>query len=289
MDIKMIVTDLDGTLLCSNKNISERLEKALLACRRKGIKIACATGRGPSVDLKAPSHLFDAKISNNGAVARIKDERVYYRPVPWQIARPMLIEFDKRGYQVSVEQHYNQFTNFDPSDNDTATRSIGFTISDFSTLEEDAEKIYIPLKGFDVETETEFINSLLPNSLWVTVCSINQLVQIMHKDATKAKATAALANIWGIDSSNIVAFGDDFNDVDMFDYAGVSVAMGNAIDQVKAVADYICDTNDNDGMAKWLEENVRCVSNCQATTLNQKQMKNHAPNGKSPEHQRLWA
>ena len=256
MDIRMIVTDLDGTLLCSNKYISERLEKALIECRRKGIKIACATGRGRSVDVIAPSHLFAGKISNNGAVARIEDERVYYCPVPWAVARPMLKEFDKRGYPVSVEQHDNQFTNFDPTDNDSATRSIGFTISDFSSLEEDAEKIYIPLQGFDVEVETAFIKSLLPDSLWVTVCSINQLVQIMHKDATKAKATAALANIWGIDPSNIVAFGDDFNDMDMLDYAGVSVAMGNALDRVKAVADYICDTNDNDGMAKWLDENI---------------------------------
>ena len=53
-----------------------------------------------------------------------------------------------------------------------------------------------------------------------------------------------------------MAFGDDFNDVDMLDYAGVSVAMGNAPDQVKLVADYICDTNNNDGMAKWIEENL---------------------------------
>ena len=123
--------------------------------------------------------MFDAKISNNGAVARIKEERVYYCPVPWPVARPMLKAFDKRGYLVSVEQHYNQFTNFDPTDDDSATRSIGFTISDFSTLEEDAEKIYIPLQGFDVEAEMAYIRSLIPDNLWVTICSSSHLVQIM--------------------------------------------------------------------------------------------------------------
>jgi hydroxymethylpyrimidine pyrophosphatase-like HAD family hydrolase len=57
-----------------------------------------------------------------------------------------------------------------------------------------------------------------------------------------------------------VAFGDDLNDIDMLNHAGVSVAMGNALDEVKAVADYVCDTNDNDGLAKWLEENVSCLN-----------------------------
>jgi len=57
-------------------------------------------------------------------------------------------------------------------------------------------------------------------------------------------------------ASEITAFGDDLNDIDMLEFSGISVAMVNALDNVKAVADYICDTNDNDGVAKWLEENL---------------------------------
>ena len=78
----------------------------------------------------------------------------------------------------------------------------------------------------------------------------------MHKDATKANAVAALSRYWNIAQSEIVAFGDDLNDIDLLTYAGVGVAVANALDEVKAVADDICDTNDNDGVAKWLEENV---------------------------------
>ncbi len=58
----------------------------------------------------------------------------------------------------------------------------------------------------------------------------------------------------GIDS--VVAFGDDINDQEMVKNSGIGVAVANAIDEVKAVADYICDSNDNDGVAKWLEKNV---------------------------------
>jgi hydroxymethylpyrimidine pyrophosphatase-like HAD family hydrolase len=78
----------------------------------------------------------------------------------------------------------------------------------------------------------------------------------MHRDATKAKAVAAVANYLDIEQTEIVAFGDDANDIDLLQYCGVSVAVSNAINEVTAVADHICDDNDNDGVAKWLEENV---------------------------------
>ena len=53
-----------------------------------------------------------------------------------------------------------------------------------------------------------------------------------------------------------VAFGDDYNDIEMLRDCGIGVAVANAIPEVKTAADYICDTNDNDGVAKWLEERV---------------------------------
>jgi hydroxymethylpyrimidine pyrophosphatase-like HAD family hydrolase len=65
-----------------------------------------------------------------------------------------------------------------------------------------------------------------------------------------------LAEHWRITRSEIAAFGDDLNDIDMLNYAGISVAVGNAIDEAKASADYICGDGDDDGVAKWLEENV---------------------------------
>jgi hydroxymethylpyrimidine pyrophosphatase-like HAD family hydrolase len=80
--------------------------------------------------------------------------------------------------------------------------------------------------------------------------------QIMHRNATKSQAIATLAAHWDIKSEEIVAFGDDLNDIDMLQYAGIGIAMGNALDDVKAVSDYVCDTNENDGIAKWLEENI---------------------------------
>ena len=97
-------------------------------------------------------------------------------------------------------------------------------------------------------------NNLPKNSYMFT--SRDNITFVSHKEAVKSKATAALAEHWGIKASEIVAFGDDLIDIDILEWSGVGVAMGNALGEVKAVADYICDTNENDGVAKWIEENV---------------------------------
>ena len=59
-----------------------------------------------------------------------------------------------------------------------------------------------------------------------------------------------------VDINSFVAFGDDVNDIDMVQRCGIGVAVSNAIDAVKEVADYICDSNDDDGVAKWIELNL---------------------------------
>ncbi len=66
----------------------------------------------------------------------------------------------------------------------------------------------------------------------------------------------AIAEHYNVSTSTFAAFGDDVNDLEMIQNCGVGIAVANAIDEIKAVADDICDTNDHDGVAKWLEEHV---------------------------------
>ena len=82
------------------------------------------------------------------------------------------------------------------------------------------------------------------------------IAMIMHNGATKSKAVAALARQWGISQSEIVAFGDHLNDIDMLTYAGIGVATSGALDEAKAAADYVCGSCDEDGVAQWIEENI---------------------------------
>jgi Cof subfamily protein (haloacid dehalogenase superfamily) len=250
VDIKMIVTDLDGTLLRTNKSISEQTKLVLEQCRKRGVKVVYATGRGGSVGGVAPAELFDGRITMNGAVAIIDETVVYNRLIPYQTARPLLMACDKHGLKTTSERSGMHYANFIVSDEwPTITN---FQMVDFSQHDMDAEKLYAIIRNHE---DAELIKRHLPASLYLTI-SRDGLAQVMHKDATKSRAVSVLARLWDIAPEGIVAFGDDMNDIDMLNFAGTAVIMDNALDEVKAVADHICDTNDNDGVAKWLEENV---------------------------------
>jgi len=251
----MIVTDLDGTLLRTDKTISERTIDTLRRCQAAGIKTVYATGRGSSADAVVPPELFDGKITMNGATAKVGDKIVHSSLIPCLTARPLLLACDKRGLKMTSEIGGKHYTNFTiPTEWQDIVHN--WEITDFSKHNRDAEKIYT----YDLTAgDVAFITETLPADLYM-VMAVDGLAMITHKNATKAKAVAALAKLWRIEPAEIVAFGDDLNDIDLLNYAGVSVAMGNALKDVKTAATRICDTNDNDGVAKclqkMLEENV---------------------------------
>lgn len=248
--IKMIVTDLDGTLLRTDKTISDFTRATLAQCRSAGIRVVYATGRGGSAKQVAPSDLFDGRITMNGAVACEHDTIVYSRLIPYMTARPLLIACDGHGLKSSSELSGMHYANFAVTD--VWQFITTYEITDFSRHAVDAEKLYMITTGPE---DVAFIEKHIPDSLYMTV-SRDKLAQIMHKEATKSKAVAVLAGRWGIAQTEIAAFGDDLNDMDLLTYAGVGVAVGNAVTEVRAAADCICPTNDEDGLATWIKENV---------------------------------
>ena len=248
--VKMIVSDLDGTLLRSEKFISEYTKRILSRCREAGIKTVYATARGASAAVLAPSELFDGEITMNGAVARVGDEVVYKRLIPCLTARPILLACAERGMKSSTEYGGTFYSNFNAAEL-WPHMSYSKTV-DLSIHDKDAEKLSILVQNDD---EADFIESLLPEELYMNVSS-DGLAMVMHKEAAKSKAAAALARMWGIEQAEIAAFGDELNDIDMLSYAGTGVAMANALCEVKAIAGCTCMSNDEDGVAAWLEENV---------------------------------
>jgi Cof subfamily protein (haloacid dehalogenase superfamily) len=248
--MKMIVFDLDETLLRKDKSISEYTKSILKQCRESGIKIVYATGRGGSAERVAPSSLFDAKITMNGAMVQVDEVIIHNCLIPYNIARPVLVACDQRGLKTASNissMHYSNFVTSDEWPNIT-----NYKIVDFSKHDIDAEKLYAIVNNID---DVNYIENHLPKDLYVTVSKDN-MAQIMHKDATKSKAISELARFWNIAQSQIIAFGDDLNDIDMLSYAGTGIAMENARNEVKAVADFTCQSNEEDGVAKWIAENI---------------------------------
>lgn len=216
--IKMIVTDLDGTLLREDKTVSERNRLALLRCRELGIKVFFATGRSYRTKV-VPQDWFDGYVRSNGAYAYAGETVVYRRTFSDETMRYILDVCNQRC--ITTKPRLD-------------------------------EQIHLPdIKPIDAE----YVNSKLPADLYLIVLK-EGFGQIMHKEATKVKAIEALARYWGINKTEIVAFGDDLNDIDMLSWAGNGVAMGNALDEAITAADEICLNNEEDGIAVWIEQNV---------------------------------
>ena len=255
MNIKMIVSDLDGTLLRTDKTISEYTKNIIHHCRNKGIKFAYATARGGSAERLVSDCLADGKIRMNGAVAKIGDKVIYDRLITYNLTRSFLSACDEKGMLITAESYGENYSIHYVNKHMHNSRYDKHQILiDVSQHNVDSEKIYIVDLTPDDE---EFIINNLPNDLYFVMAREgNGFGMIMHKDATKAKAVSALADFWKIKQSEIVAFGDDLNDIDLLSFAGIGVAMENALDKVKGVADYICSSNDDDGVAKWIEENL---------------------------------
>lgn len=260
--IKMLVIDLDDTLLHTNKTISEFTEATLKKAHTSGLKIVFATGRPIRTVRNFLEQVnCDAVICHNGAVTLIDNEVIgQHYTVPNKEAVRILNNMKQRypDKKLSVEINDKIYANFDvmmfwgKGENDKAILKNTFIWTDFTDLPGyDADKVIIELSS---EEEYKAIMALLPNDLYGLRSDGGKLCMIMNKAATKLNAVKNLAEEWNIPITDIAAFGDDYNDTLLLEQCGIGIAMKNAIPDVIKIADAIADTNNNDGVAKYISE-----------------------------------
>lgn len=127
------------------------------------------------------------------------------------------------------------------------------TAADFAELEgKKADKVIIEVSSMeDMERYKEFLS----DDLYIQL-SENKIGMIMKKNATKSNGIIFLAQSYGINIDDVICFGDDYNDIDMLTLCGTGICMANGVQKAKDAADVLCDTNENDGVAKWIKENI---------------------------------
>jgi Cof subfamily protein (haloacid dehalogenase superfamily) len=252
MPIRMLVTDLERTLLRTDKTISEYTASILNRCKEHGIKVVFATARPKRTIPYLSSVDADAVIVHNGAVTYVNDKLFHHFGIDSAVKNQVLkaISNDYPNTNLSVEIDEVLYANFDVSvywGNTQATRT------DFTNLpDKTADKIIIGISSPD---EVQWFAKYLTDDLYIEM-NEGILALIMHKNATKLSAVQSVATHFNIDISEIAAFGDDYNDIGMLRECGLGIAVANALDDAKAAADDVCDSNDNDGVARWIEENL---------------------------------
>ena len=115
--------------------------------------------------------------------------------------------------------------------------------------------MYKLIEGISSPDDIGRIAALLSPGLYVQRCE-ETLALVMARSATKLNGIRQVAAAHGIPLEHVAAFGDDVNDVEMLRACGVGVAVANALSEVRTAADCVCGANDEDGMARWLEENA---------------------------------
>lgn len=252
---KLIVLDLDGTTLRNDKMVSEYTTNTLFKAKEQGNIILFATARPPRDAYKyVPVPLRDNPIiCYNGACIISSDNlEVMFKT---EIARSDVLKLmdiiESYGYKnISIEVDDTLYSNFDTTPFFGSAKN---QIVDLKNMNfENAYKIIIcsnePIK--------EEVLEQFPLSVKGMITDNGTLCQIINANASKWTAIKSIAMKLGIENKDIIAFGDDINDLDMIENAGTGVAMGNAETKIKKVAKYVTDTNQNDGVAKFLTENI---------------------------------
>lgn len=250
---RLILTDLDGTLLRSDKTVSNETRSVLERCRAAGYLLGIATARVlPNAKRILEGIEPDLIISSGGALIMHGGRELYRCAFSVGETKAMLSAALALQCEITVDtvsEHYWNYT-FDPS---LLTPDWCQSVySDFHDFREEALKICVRLS--DVAAARRIAQSV-SDCDYVKFCD-DDFYKFTKKNATKGKAAEAAARELGIGKEEIIAFGDDLVDLEMLRLCGCGVAMGNAIDAVKRIADGVTYTNDRDGVAKYLEEKL---------------------------------
>ncbi len=246
-NIKTIVVDLDRTLLHTDKTLSSYTVEILRQCKKKGIKIMVATARPLRTAIEYCEQIgCYAMVVSNGARIICGNRKTEYG-ICRQSAVHLLNTLNRHpSLLITLETGDIAYSNRPISDYET-------TVSDDLVSIAKTEGVLKVLVKLDNEETLDIVREGLSEDLYYTVAN-GYLIQIMDKAATKWNGIKAMLELCGCSPDETAYFGDDNDDIEPIKMCGIGIAVSNAIDEVKTVADHITDSNDADGVARFIEE-----------------------------------
>lgn len=261
MEYKLVATDLDGTLLTTNKKITKNAINAILDIRKKGYKVVAVTARNlGSIKSVCDINIFDYLILNNGvsivdidkneiiSVGNL-DKKTYTSITNDVIKDSIEIDYSSLNYyyvkddkKTSMNIIRKQINNLEDIKEEVSRMNVFF--NDEETLNEYKKKLQEKYKNLNI---FEMQDSSIKYR-WLVLNPIN---------VNKASTLKLLSKKLKIKKEEIIFFGDSLNDLEVMNEVGCSVAMENAVDEVKSKASKITLSNDNDGVAKFLNNNLK--------------------------------
>lgn len=286
--MKMIVVDMDGTLLDSNDSIQPKTKKLLIELQKKGIILVLASGRNINKMINFGKELMmdkyngyyiqingtiisDAKFTFKEVRGRLKQEEArelfdalktidveiqvvkdnsIYSYIPQRRVNDKLVFRKQHNIKDNVAYRAGAH-NLSVKNNDGYLNTI--YINDSSIIHNESNKVCVSDTMEKTLAAYELILNDFKDKYWVGLTTTNWL-EICNKNVYKGKALQYLCDKINIDIKDVVAFGDGENDREMLMSVGIGVAMGNSLDTLKKYANIVTDTNNNEGIYKGLEK-----------------------------------
>lgn len=262
--IKLIATDMDDTLLNSKREITKYSLDVLQRVRSAGVKFTICTGRmydSAKVYVKM-LNLTDPVIVYNGAmvVDPTSGKMLYHRPMEDHLAIKVLELAEQWGCHSQIYLSDKLYTQKIDSEallyqKHTGTASIETGRPLKECLSEPTTKIILIMDKELVVERLPIVREMFKDQLEITV-SKPEYLEFMDIRVNKGKTLKYLADMYNFTADEVMAFGDARNDISMLEYAGNSFAVENALQEVKTSAKAVCASNDDDGVARCIEEKV---------------------------------
>lgn len=265
MKYKLIVSDYDNTICNKKKIVTSRTRKAIESFTSQGGKFVICTTR-PYFGIKDKAlelGLKDEIISDQGACVRnlCDDSIVFQSLLSFEECNEILQYFYKKSSHIFISSDFEMKTKSFDYFAKRCESIVGMPIEKTKTkLIDDCNCIdvnqiiigyYTPIM---VKTMAKISRLKFGNKYKVGICD-RFLLNVTSNDVSKGEAIERIAKLNNIKKDEIIAFGDSLSDGSMFDYSGVGVAMGNSMSGLKKRATAVCDSVEEDGLAKFIEEN----------------------------------
>lgn len=269
MKYKLIALDLDGTLKNSDNKITEKTKKALIQAQELGIKVVLASGR-PTPGLRHEAKELELE-KYGGYILSFNGARVSnYATNETIFEQTLTIDEAKKAYHRAKEYHLacmtyeddvivtedidDEYVCVEANINDIQKKKVSF----IENLKDPIHKVLLTGKPEYVASIVDEFKEPFGDSLSI-YRSAPFFIEIMAQGIDKAASIDRLVKKLCIKREEVMAFGDGYNDLSMIEYAGLGVAMANAVDGVKEKANVITLSNNEDGIAYTLSKEIEGI------------------------------
>lgn len=267
MDYKLIVLDIDGTLTNSKKEITPHTRYALLEAQSQGKKVILASGRHPiGIEPIARDLMLDKNggyimAFNGGKIINCAtNQTIVSKIFPNEYLSDIVSVLKESNITINTYSDNSIISDNKVNDYTYVERDIlkinMVVVDDFvSAVKFDINKILLAGEPDEIDKYKEIL-AMRYDGLLDVYKSAPYFLEIMPFGVTKGSMLPLLLDKLGVNRDELIAFGDNYNDMTMIGYAGFGVAMGNAEEDVKKIANYVCESNDEDGVAKTMAKYV---------------------------------